>query len=105
MYKSQQPFISNSKLTRFQQKLEKLEAKRSQLMRSGKYLESVRMNEEIEQVRKLIEKEKQYQPKPLKDLVDRDKAKEAVALIVECHLAADFLTATAYALKDWFKVQ
>lgn len=104
MYKSQtRP--ATSRLDRYERKVRELEEKRGALMRSGRYLESVRLNQDIDDIKKLIAKEKVYEPKPLKQLVDRDKAKEAVALIVECHLASDYLTATAYALKDWFKAQ
>lgn len=102
MYKSQLP---PSRLNKYERKLQKLEALRSEYLRTGRYLESVRLNQDIEKVRKLLEHEKRYEPQPLKDLITPEKTKEAVALIVECHLAADFLTATAYALKDWFKAQ
>lgn len=104
MYKSQlkRPYSNTGK---YERKLHELEAKRNSLVRSGKLMESFRLNEDIKKITKLIEEEKKYQPQPLKTLVDEQKAKEAVALIVECHLAADYLTATAYALKDWFKAQ
>lgn len=90
-------------LQKYRQKLENLEAKRSELMRSGRYMESIRLNADIEEVRKLIEAEEDYlKPKPLKELVSKEQADEVTNIIIECHLAADYLTAVAYELKDWF---
>lgn len=91
------------RLERFKDRLKQLEARRNALMRSGKYMQSIQLNSDIEDIRKMIAKEEEYyKPKSLKTLVtDKDKRKEVVHLIIESHLAADYLTATAYALKDW----
>lgn len=95
--------MNNTKIDRYKDKLEKLEQRRNALMRSGKYMQSMQLNSEIEEVRRMIESEERYyKPKTLKELItDEQKRKDVVHLIVECHLAADYLTATAYALKDW----
>lgn len=93
----------HTKLKKYKDRLEKLEQRRNSLMRAGKYIQSMQLNDDIEDVRKLIEAEEEYyKPKPLKELVTKEQKDEVTDIIIECHLAADYLTAMAYELKDWF---
>lgn len=92
-----------TKLSRYKDRLVKLEERRNILMRAGKYIQSMELNRDIEDVRKLIAAEEDYlKPKPLKELVSKEQADEVTNIIIECHLAADYLTAMAYEIKDWF---
>lgn len=99
--------MSNSdlytKIDRYKVRLAKLEERRNALMRAGKYIQSMQLNADIEDVRKLIAAEEEYyKPKPLKELITKEQKDEVTDIIIECHLAADYLTAMAYELKDWF---
>ena len=92
-----------TKISRYKDKLAKLEERRNALMRAGKYIQSMQLNDDIEDVRRLIAAEEEYyKPRPLKELVSKEKSDEVSDIIIECHLAADYLTAMAYELKDWF---
>ena len=73
-------------------------------MRAGKYLQMAQLNADIQEARILLEEaEEDARPRPLVELVpDKDKCREAVQLVIESHLAADYLTFVMYELKDWF---
>ena len=92
-----------NKLAKYKDRLSKLEERRNNLMRAGKYIQSMQLNDDIEEVRKLISAEEEYyKPRPITELITKEQKDEVTDKIIECHLAADYLTAMAYELKDWF---
>lgn len=91
-----------TRLERYREKLRELENKRSELMRSGHYVQSIALDDDIKEVERLIKEAEDYEetcrPRPLKELVSREKLREMgiIPLMIEAHLAADFLTEVAY---------
>lgn len=95
-----------TRLERYRDQLAKLEAKRNMLMRTGRYFDSVRLNQDIIEIEKCIRKAEEYEescrPKPLKEILSEEELHEMgiIPLMIECHLAADFLTGIAYEIVD-----
>lgn len=56
-------------------------------------------------IKEVEEYEESIKPKPIKELIPMDKIHESgiIPMIMECHLAADYLTACAYQLSDTIK--
>lgn len=84
-------------------KLALLEAKRNNFMRQGKYASMQALEEDIKAAKRLIEKEEEYRrPKPIHELMSHEKIVESGIMVamMECNLAADYLTDCAFALKD-----
>lgn len=83
----------------YQQKLADLEARRSLLLRAGKYNQSMRLNDEIERIRKLIEDAK---PKPVCTLFSLEEIRRLgiVPAVIEAHIAADYMAACCYTIED-----
>lgn len=98
-----------TRLERYREKLRQLENRRNELMRSGRYLKSAALNEDIRELEKVIKEAEDYEescrPKPLKDMVSKEELDEMgiVPLMIEAHLAADFLTAISYMVLDTCK--
>ena len=75
-------------------------------MRTGRYFDSVRLNQDIIEIEKCIRKAEEYEescrPKPLKEILSEEELHEMgiIPLMIECHLAADFLTGIAYEIVD-----
>lgn len=94
-----------TRIERYRQKIRELEATRSRLMRQGKYVQMHRLDEDIKEVKCLVEEAERYEAKPIKELLTEDQIHEAgiIPMIMECHLAADYLTDCAYNLSDSIK--
>lgn len=90
-------------LGKYERRVARLEEKRNALMRAGRYMQMMELNAEIEKVKDLIEKEKEFQPRPAHELITGPERNELVTLLLECHMAADFLNAVTYAVHDWLK--
>lgn len=91
-----------SRLGRYEAKLCELESRRNAMMRNGQYMQSVKLNNEIEQVRALIKEAKEYEAKPLREFITSEQAAQSgiIDAILECHLAIDYLADCAYVVKD-----
>lgn len=96
-----------TRLERYKDRLAKLEEKRGELLRSGRFVEAACLSEDIKKIEELIKEADAYEesmkPRPIKELLTRDEVKEIVPLMIECHLVADFLTETAYMIVDHLK--
>lgn len=86
----------------YERKLAGLEERRNALMRGGKYKASMRLNQDIEEVRRLI---KEAEPKPVTELFTHEELRESglVPAVLEVHLAADYLAACCYTIEDTVK--
>lgn len=95
-----------TRLERYKEQLAKLEEKRSRLLRSGRFIEANNLNNILREIELLIRQAEEYEeatkPKPLKDIVTKEQLHEMgiIPLMIECHLAADFLTGVAYSVVD-----
>lgn len=95
-----------TRLERYREQLAKLEEKRSTLLRSGRFIEANNLNNDLREIEMLIKQAEEYEeatkPKPLKDIVTKKQLNEMgiIPLMIECHLAADFLTGVAYSVVD-----
>lgn len=91
-----------TRLERHKEKLAALEAKRNQMMRQGRYPQMQELEEDLKEIRKLIAEAEEYEAKPIKELLTMDEihASGIMPLIMECHLAADYLNDCAYMLKE-----
>lgn len=94
-----------TRLERYKQQLAELEARRSRLMRQGKYMQMQGLSCDIDRVRELIREAEAYEAKPIKELVSMDAIHESglIPALMECHLAADYLAACSYTVKDIIK--
>lgn len=83
-------------------KLANLEERRNALMRAGNYKASMRLNQDIEEVRRLIN---ESEPKPVTELFTHEQIRESglVPAVLEVHLAADYLAACCYTVEDIVK--
>lgn len=93
------------RIDRYREKLVELENKHNQLARAGKYMKLPEMRLKIEEVRKQVEEMERYEAKPVRELLSGEEITESglVPMIMECHLAADFLTDCTMNLKDKIK--
>lgn len=95
-----------TRLERYREKLARLEEKRALLMRSGRYLESNALNDDIKDVERAIREAEEYEerckPRSLKDTVSKEELDEMgiIPLMIVCHLASDFLTGVCYDIVD-----
>ena len=95
-----------TRLERYKEKLRMFEEKRNQLMRSGKYVQSVALNDDIREMEAMIRQAEEYEercrPRPIRDMVGKEELDEMgiIPLMIICHLAADFLTQEAYEVVD-----
>lgn len=95
-----------TRLERFRQQLAGLEEKRRTLMRQGAYLQSMRLSDDIAEVRKLIEEAEVYEEsckgKPITELVTREELQRMniVPMMIEAHLVADMLVEVCYNVID-----
>lgn len=91
-----------TRLERYRQQLMELEAKRNQFMRQGKYMQMRQLDVDLEQVREHIREAEAYEAKPIKELISMDEIHESglIPALMESHLAADYLAACCYNLKD-----
>lgn len=91
---------------RYREQLAKLEEKRSSLMRSGRFVDSFALNEDIKEVERAIAQAEEYErlksPQPIKEVLSEEELHEMgiIPLIIECHLVADFLTEVSYMVVD-----
>ncbi len=83
-----------TRLDRYKAKLATLEARRAQLMRQGKYPQMQQLDADLQEVRTLIADAEEYEAKPIRELLTEDEIHQSglIPLLLECHLAADFLT-------------
>ena len=97
------------KIERYRKKLAELEARRGSLIRSGNFVMAAALNNDIKKVESIVKELEKYEeltkPKPIKELISMDEIHKSgiIPMIMECHLAADYLTACAYQLKDTIK--
>lgn len=91
-----------TRLERYKEKLSDFEAKRMQLLRTGNYVRAMKLDEDINELAALIEQMGEGGPKPIKELLSAEEIEKLgiIPLVIECHLAADFLTDCAYNLND-----
>lgn len=98
-----------TRLERYRDKLRQLECKRNDMMRSGNYLRSMSLNEDIKKLEGLIKEAEDYEEsckaRPIKEMVSKQELDEMgiIPMMIECHLAADFLTEVAYMVVDTCK--
>ena len=80
-------------------KLADLEARRNRFMRAGQYKKSMQLNQDIEEIRKLIE---ESEPKPVNELFTQEQIQNAglIPAVLEVHLAADYLAACCCTVED-----
>lgn len=93
-------------LDKFKKKLAALEGRRNAYMRSGQYIQSMNLNNEIERIRKMIETEERYMtPRLLNERMNQEEIDRSgvIPAIIVVHLAADFLTACCYEVEDILK--
>lgn len=92
-----------TKIERYREQVKELEAKRSQLLRNGRYMESMNLHKKIVDIKAMIDElEESTTPMPLSKAVTPQELKEMniVPLMITCHLAADFLTQICYEIID-----
>ena len=91
-----------TRLDRYKEKLKELEWKRNESMRRGKYVQMRRLEEDLKQVRAEIAECERYEPKPIRELMTSEQIDQSnlIALMIEAHLAADFLTDCCYNIQD-----
>lgn len=93
-------------LSTYKKQLAKLEEKRNALMRSGKYIQSFALNEDIKEVENLIKQAEAYEEaskyRPIKEILSRQEIDEMglIPLMIECHLVSDFLVEITYMISD-----
>lgn len=94
-----------TRLERYKQRLANLEYRRNQSMRQGKYMQMQSLNNEIENVRKLIADAEEYSARPMKELFTREQIHESgmIPMLMECYLASDFLNDCVFELKQILK--
>lgn len=75
------------------------------MLRKGRYVDVQLLDSEIEEVKALIQEAKDYQAKPVLELLSREEIQESglVALMIESHLAADFLADCCFRIEQIFK--
>ena len=93
------------KIERYRQKLAELESRRNRLMRQGKYMQMQKLDVDIQSIRKMVDEAEKYEARPIRELLSMDEIHESgiIPIIMECHLAADYLTDCAYRLSDTIK--
>lgn len=95
-----------TRLERYREQLAKLEEKRNRLLKAGRYLQANDLNEMIKEAEELIRQAEEYEnqtrSRPIRDLMSKKELNEMgiIPLMIECHLAADFLTEIAYMIVD-----
>lgn len=95
-----------TRLERYRDKLRRLEEKRNEMMRTGRYLQSNALNEDIKEVEQAIREAEEYEErckmKPIRDMVGTETLHKMgiIPLMIECHLIADTLAAVAYMVVD-----
>lgn len=91
---------------RYKKQLNELEGRRGRLLRAGRYLEAQDLHADIHRIERMIEEADAYEeacrPRPIREIVSREELQEMgiIPLMIETHLAADFLTAIAYEVVD-----
>ena len=74
---------------RYKQKLEQLYEKRSNLMRTGRYIESDQLNRDIDRIKQMIDEADAYEesckPKPVIDIVGEEELHKSgiIPLMIE----------------------
>lgn len=92
-----------TRLQRYEERLEELEAKRASKLRSGDFLGSMNIHRDIEEIKATIKDIRPYyEPRPLSEVVSKKELDEMgiIPLMIECHLIADFLTEVSYMIVD-----
>lgn len=94
------------RLERYREQLAKLDEKRIRLLRSGRYLESSNLSNDMREIEMLIRQAEEYEeatkPRQIKDIVSEDELHEMgiIPLMIECHLIADMLVGVSYEIVD-----
>lgn len=83
-------------------KLADLEAKRGQYLRSGRYAQMYALDKDIAQVKADIEVAKEFELKPLRELMSTKEIIESKMIhrAVKLHIAADYVAEVAYEMYD-----
>lgn len=91
-----------TRLERYKEKLNEFEHKRNNFMRQGRYDLMRRLDNDIADLRKEIEEAERYEAKPIKQLLSSEEIEKhnLIPMLIEAHLAADFLTDCCYNIKD-----
>lgn len=95
-----------TRLERYKERLDRMTEKRSELLRRGRFIEANELNAEIREVELLTKQAEEFEevrrPRPIKELVTKQELHEMgiIPLMIECHLAADFLTGLSYMIVD-----
>ena len=91
-----------NRIDRLNQQLEQLKRRRSQYLRESRYLELQKLDNDIRTLEDKIEESRYYASQPIRQLISKEEAINSglIACIIECHLAADFLTDCCYNLKQ-----
>lgn len=91
-----------TRLERYKEKVKDLEWRRNQFMRQGRYDKMRQLEHDIEEVRVLIAQAEEFEAKPIKELMTSEQITESnlIPLIIEAHLASDFLTDCCYNIQD-----
>ena len=91
-----------TRLERYKEKLKEFEHKRNNLMRQGRYDLMRRLDNDIADLRREIEEAERYEAKPIKQLMSSEEIEKhnLIPMLIEAHLAADFLTDCCYNIKD-----
>lgn len=86
----------------YKSKLADLEERRNALMRAGNYKASMRLNEDIEEIRRRIE---EAEPKLVTELFTHEQLRNSglVLAVIEAYLATDYLAACCYTIEDIVK--
>ena len=93
-----------NRIDRLKEQQTDLKRKIASLMQSGKYAQASGMMRKLNEIEVQIEEAEAQVPRALSQLFDKKTLNESGInkLIVEVHLAADFLADCAYELKDAF---
>lgn len=91
-----------TRLERYKEKLKEFEHKRNNFMRQGRYDLMRRLDNDIADLRREIEEAERYEAKPIKQLMSSEEIEKhnLIPMLIEAHLAADFLTDCCYNIKD-----
>lgn len=99
-----------TRLERYKRDVAELERRYSRLLGAGKITQALQLSHEISEIKTIIAEaeeceqfnEEAEKPKAITEIVSRQRLRESglVTMLIECHLAADYLTDCAYNVKD-----
>lgn len=86
-----------------------MQAERNRLARTGRLVQAEALHTEIKEAERQVKEAEEYEeslkPRPISEIISKDELNEMgiIPLMIECHLAADFLTETAFRVVETCK--